>query len=77
MSSGSVSLSTLSGKLMFRNFIYITPDFSVRILDGWIVFKWWKSYEPKVMHEGKTSRNLHYYITSALLGTLHVQQKNK
>ncbi|CAN8032239.1 unnamed protein product, partial [Ixodes persulcatus] len=44
---GSVSLSVLSGKLMFRDAAYVTPDFTVRAQDGWLVFRWWIPYVKK------------------------------
>ncbi|KAH9373925.1 hypothetical protein HPB48_001101 [Haemaphysalis longicornis] len=44
---GSVSLSVLSGKLMFRDVAYITPDYTVRAQDGWLIFRWWIPYVKK------------------------------
>lgn len=44
---GSVSLSVLSGKLMFRDVAYATPDYTVRAQDGWLVFRWWIPYVKK------------------------------
>ncbi|RWS10976.1 uncharacterized protein B4U79_15895 [Dinothrombium tinctorium] len=44
---GSFSLSAISGKIMFRDVIYVTPDYSVRIQDGWFIFRWWIPYKPK------------------------------
>ena len=29
----------MAGKIMFREFAYITPDWSVRALDGYIIFR--------------------------------------
>ena len=37
---GSLSFSVLAGKVMFRDFAYITPDWSIRALDGYIIFRW-------------------------------------
>ncbi|XP_053399583.1 bridge-like lipid transfer protein family member 1 isoform X2 [Mercenaria mercenaria] len=48
---GSISLSVLTGKLMFRGIHYITEDFSVRIEYGWIIFKWWRPYVYKELGE--------------------------
>lgn len=50
---GSVTLSALSGKIMFRDIVYITTDYSFRIQDGWLIFRWWRSYVPKDVSEGK------------------------
>ncbi|XP_064482137.1 bridge-like lipid transfer protein family member 1 [Ornithodoros turicata] len=44
---GSISLSVLSGKVMFRDVAYVTPDFTTRVQDGWLVFRWWSRYTPK------------------------------
>lgn len=44
---GSVSLSVLSGKLMFRDVAYATPDYTIRAQDGWLVFRWWIPYVKK------------------------------
>lgn len=44
---GSLSLSVLSGKVMFRDVAYVTPDYTARVQDGWLVFRWWRRYEPK------------------------------
>ncbi|CAJ0955025.1 unnamed protein product, partial [Mesorhabditis belari] len=38
---GSISISFLAGKLMFRNFVYICDDFSIKINDGWVIFSYW------------------------------------
>lgn len=51
--AGSLTLSALSGKIMFRDIVYITTDYSFRIQDGWLIFRWWRSYVPKDVSEGK------------------------
>lgn len=51
--TGSFTLSALSGKIMFRDIVYITTDYSFRIQDGWLIFRWWRSYVPKDVSEGK------------------------
>ncbi|XP_059220165.1 bridge-like lipid transfer protein family member 1 isoform X6 [Stomoxys calcitrans] len=48
---GSVALNPLAGKIMFRDFVYITFDYSVRIQDGYFIFRWWRSYVPKDVSE--------------------------
>lgn len=50
---GSFTLNALSGKIMFRDIVYITTDYSFRIQDGWLIFRWWRSYVPKDVSEGK------------------------
>lgn len=49
---GSFTLSVLSGKIMFRDIVYITTDYSIRVQDGWLIFRWWRSYVPKDVSEG-------------------------
>lgn len=46
-SIGSLSISFISGKVMFREFTWIQPDYTLRILDGFVIFRWWVPYEPK------------------------------
>ncbi|KAG7214078.1 hypothetical protein KM043_001440 [Ampulex compressa] len=48
---GSFTLSALSGKIMFRDIVYITTDYSFRVQDGWLIFRWWRSYVPKDVSE--------------------------
>ncbi|XP_053959949.1 bridge-like lipid transfer protein family member 1 isoform X7 [Anastrepha ludens] len=48
---GSVALNPLAGKIMFRDFVYITFDYSVRVQDGYFIFRWWRSYVPKDVSE--------------------------
>ncbi|XP_033221657.1 transmembrane protein KIAA1109-like [Belonocnema kinseyi] len=48
---GSFTLCALSGKIMFRDIAYITTDYSLRIQDGWLIFRWWRSYVPKDVSE--------------------------
>ncbi|XP_065669615.1 bridge-like lipid transfer protein family member 1 isoform X3 [Hydra vulgaris] len=52
LSIGSFSMSLLSGKFMFRDIRYITKDFSIIVIDGQIIFKWWLTYD---------AENLNYY----------------
>ncbi|KAF7987765.1 hypothetical protein HCN44_003628 [Aphidius gifuensis] len=48
---GSFTLCALSGKIMFRDIVFINADLSVRIQDGWLIFRWWRSYVPKDVSE--------------------------
>lgn len=47
-------MDPFAGKIMFRDIMYSTEDFTLRIQDGWLVFRWWRSYVPKDISEGKT-----------------------
>ncbi|KAF7285801.1 hypothetical protein GWI33_009982 [Rhynchophorus ferrugineus] len=48
---GSLSMNALSGKIMFRDFIYITTDYTLRIQDGYLIFRWWRAYVPRDVSE--------------------------
>ena len=50
--AGSISLSVLSGKIMFRDVAFVTEDCSFRVQDGWVIFRWWRAYVPKDISEG-------------------------
>jgi hypothetical protein len=53
--SGSLSISFLSGKIMFRGVHYVTIDYMVYVQDGWITFSYWK---PQFVKESsKESQN--------------------
>lgn len=54
-SIGSLSISFISGKVMFREFKWIQPDYTLRILDGFVIFRWWVPYEPKDMRKMDSS----------------------
>ncbi|KAI6182660.1 FSA-C domain-containing protein [Aphelenchoides bicaudatus] len=45
-SIGSFSVSLLAGKIMFRNVLYVTGDYVIKINDGWIIFSYWR-FVPK------------------------------
>jgi cytochrome b involved in lipid metabolism len=36
----------------------MTPDYTVRVQDGYIIFRWWRAYVPKDVSEGKCSKNM-------------------
>ncbi|XP_039176154.1 transmembrane protein KIAA1109 homolog isoform X4 [Crotalus tigris] len=60
---GSFSFSVLSGKIMVREIYYITEDFSIRIQDGFIIFRWWKMYNPKQkQHDPKAETRLYIVV---------------
>jgi hypothetical protein len=50
----------LSGKIMFRDVVYISHDYTVRVQDGWLIFRWWRAYVPKDVSEGKTDHNIRF-----------------
>lgn len=53
---GSLSVSFISGKIMFRDVAFITPDFTFRAQDGFIIFRWWIPYIPKDVRSVDCSR---------------------
>ena len=44
---GSLSISLLTGKIMFRSVLYTTADYSLYVSDGYAIVKWWKLFTPK------------------------------
>uniref|UniRef100_A0A182PCZ3 Bridge-like lipid transfer protein family member 1 C-terminal domain-containing protein n=1 Tax=Anopheles epiroticus TaxID=199890 RepID=A0A182PCZ3_9DIPT len=48
---GSLSLNPLAGKIMFRDVVYVCFDYTVRVQDGYFIFRWWRSYVPKDVSE--------------------------
>ncbi|ESO10151.1 hypothetical protein HELRODRAFT_72794, partial [Helobdella robusta] len=48
---GSFSLSVLSGKIMFREVLWITEDYSVRLKLGYAIFRWWQPLIKKDFNE--------------------------
>nr|XP_027228539.1 transmembrane protein KIAA1109-like [Penaeus vannamei] len=48
---GSFSLSVLSGKIMFRNVVYVTEDYSFRVVDGILKFHYWLPYVKRELSE--------------------------
>lgn len=46
-----MNLNPLAGKIMFRDVVYICADYSVRVQDGYFIFRWWRSYVPKDVSE--------------------------
>ncbi|XP_055600491.1 bridge-like lipid transfer protein family member 1 isoform X3 [Uranotaenia lowii] len=48
---GSLNVNPLAGKIMFRDVVYVTYDYTVRVQDGYFIFRWWRSYVPKDVSE--------------------------
>lgn len=48
---GSLTMNPLAGKIMFREVVYVTFDYTVRVQDGYIIFRWWRTYVPKDVSE--------------------------
>lgn len=48
---GSATFNPLAGKIMFRDVVYVNCDYSIRIQDGYTIFRWWRIYVPKDVSE--------------------------
>uniref|UniRef100_A0A2M4DP98 Putative secreted protein n=1 Tax=Anopheles darlingi TaxID=43151 RepID=A0A2M4DP98_ANODA len=48
---GALNVNPLAGKIMFRDVVYVCFDYTVRIQDGYFIFRWWRSYVPKDVSE--------------------------
>lgn len=59
-------MNALSGKIMFRDVVYITEDSTIRIQDGYLIFRWWRAYVPKDVSEGKNQDILFIPIITIL-----------
>lgn len=46
-SVSSFSITFIAGKIMIRDLIWITTDYSIRVQDGWLIFSWWQPFEPR------------------------------
>lgn len=44
---GSLTFNPLAGKIMFRDVVYVNYDYSLRVQDGYMIFRWWRIYVPK------------------------------
>ncbi|CAD7085829.1 unnamed protein product [Hermetia illucens] len=60
---GSLTLNPLAGKIMFRDVVYIDYDYSVRVQDGYMIFRWWRSYVPKDVSEDLSHSDTRLSIT--------------
>ncbi|KAL5264461.1 hypothetical protein ACHWQZ_G005527 [Mnemiopsis leidyi] len=69
---GSISISILGGKIMFRELRYITKDFALRSVDGAFIFKWFTRLSPDdISRESQTWSLYHIIFQSRALLTLH------
>lgn len=58
---------------MFRDIVYINYDYTLRIQDGYLIFRWWRSYVPKDVSEGMLyicMQSVLYYIHNFLFAKL-------
>ncbi|XP_014678865.1 PREDICTED: uncharacterized protein KIAA1109-like, partial [Priapulus caudatus] len=59
---GSFSMAILSGKIMFRDVHFISEDLTVRVLDGFAVFHWWRPYVRKEITEDMSHSDTRLYV---------------
>ncbi|XP_065331514.1 bridge-like lipid transfer protein family member 1 isoform X1 [Cloeon dipterum] len=74
MKIGSFTFNALSGKVMFRDFSYITADYSVRVQDGYVIFRWWRAYVPKDVTEDLSHSDTRL---SVVLNGMEIHQYNR
>uniref|UniRef100_A0A1I7S228 FSA_C domain-containing protein n=1 Tax=Bursaphelenchus xylophilus TaxID=6326 RepID=A0A1I7S228_BURXY len=55
-SLGSFSVSLLAGKIMFREVLWVTDDYSLRINDGYLIFSFWRRVPRKEELEATRDR---------------------
>ena len=61
---------------MFRDVMYMTPDFTVRVQDGVLTFRWWRSYVPKDVSEDLSHSDTR--VSLALFGfELHIYNRTE
>lgn len=60
-------MNALSGKIMFRDVVYITHDYTIRVQDGYLIFRWWRSYVPKDVSEGNMNTNMNFFNVTNIL----------
>jgi hypothetical protein len=76
---GSFSINPLAGKVMFRDLVYITYDYSVRAEDGYIIFRWWSRYIPKDISDARTDLSHSETRMSIMLNSfeLHIYNRSE
>lgn len=47
---------------MFRDVLYVTTDYSLRIHDGYAIFRWWRPYDFKSFMKRKGLMNLPFAV---------------
>uniref|UniRef100_A0A158PCJ8 FSA_C domain-containing protein n=1 Tax=Angiostrongylus cantonensis TaxID=6313 RepID=A0A158PCJ8_ANGCA len=73
----SFSISLLSGKLMFKDFLFANEDYSVRINDAWVVFSYWRFIPGrKVCFTSNVSR-LHFSLNGVQIHVYNRLQRYK
>ncbi|XP_074602504.1 transmembrane protein KIAA1109 homolog tweek isoform X2 [Brevipalpus obovatus] len=75
--ASSFSLTCIAGKIMFRDIVWVTTDYSVRVQDGWIIIRWWQPFEPQDIRTSDFSHS-DTRISMQLNGyELHIYNRSK
>lgn len=56
ISIGSMNYSLLTGHILFRNVVYATKDASIRIVDGALTFRWWRTNIRRTLQNAEPCR---------------------
>lgn len=62
---GSLTINPIAGKIMFRDIVFVCFDYSFRVLDGYFIFRWWRTYVPKDVSEGTPHQSTNIIIYAA------------
>ncbi|KAK0421995.1 hypothetical protein QR680_007305 [Steinernema hermaphroditum] len=60
---GSLSISILAGKIMFRQIVLISDDLTVKCNDGWIIFSYWRPVGPKKPDDQQDMKSSRLHIS--------------
>uniref|UniRef100_A0A1I7XZZ8 FSA_C domain-containing protein n=1 Tax=Steinernema glaseri TaxID=37863 RepID=A0A1I7XZZ8_9BILA len=60
---GSLSVSILAGKIMFRQVVVISDDLTVKCNDGWIIFSYWRPVGPKKSDDEQDMKSSRLHIS--------------
>lgn len=74
---GSLTFNPLAGKIMFRDVVYVNCDYSLRVQDGYLIFRWWRIYVPKDVSEDLSVARRHDTRLSVLLNGLELHIYNR
>lgn len=63
---------------MFRDLVYINYDYSCRVQDGYVIFRWWSRYVPKDISDGRTDLSHSETRLSIMLNSceLHIYNRS-
>ncbi|CRK93957.1 CLUMA_CG007483, isoform B [Clunio marinus] len=74
---GSITINPLAGKIMFRDLVYINYDYSCRVQDGYVIFRWWSRYVPKDISDARTDLSHSETRLSIMLNSFELHIYNR